>query len=163
MSLKNYLAKSNKQPQEIRLSFDLAEIEVLYTLLKEIGGAQYHAFLVKHLASIVQYISLTPSQRLQKKWVGHPDILLIRFAALQLSESTVSLMNDLEPIADLVNRSSYRDFHAAVARGVAPVFVSLSFLHWPFSDVCRILLYAHSFLVLVFCYFYNYVICFLLQ
>src|SRR5690625_5655516 len=104
MSLKNYLAKSNKQPQEIRLSFDLAEIEVLYTLLKEIGGAQYHAFLVKHLASIVQYISLTPSQRLHKEWVGHPEILLLRFAALQLRESTDSLMNELQHIVDVVDR-----------------------------------------------------------
>lgn len=120
MSLYNYLVKSNEPFYELRSEFDHEQITQLHKLLKGLGFTNYLAFVREHQEDILKYIGLSPSRRQQKKWVNHPDILLIRYAALQLSAATVQLLADIEPIERIVDRGSYREFHAAIAQGIAP-------------------------------------------
>jgi hypothetical protein len=135
MSLENYLVKSSVSYEEIRFEFDLhpEEVEQLYNRVKETGANQYFSFVVKHQEDILRYISLSPSQRKQKKWVNHPDILLIRLAALQISDATLTLQNDIAPIAEMVNRGSYRDFHAVIARGYLHALFGHPLSRFPFE------------------------------
>lgn|GEM_PF-2944178 len=133
MSLDNYLVKSNGPAVEIRSGFDHEQVQLLYSRVKETGRKQYYAFVKAHLPDILKYIRLTPSQRKQKKWVNHPDSLLIRLAALQLSESVVGVLNDLWPIAHLVDKGSYRAFHAAFADALGPELLCFSFFEFPFE------------------------------
>lgn len=133
MSLHNYLVRSREACEEIRWGFSLEEKRQLYWILKEIGGAKYFSFVKAHRADILKYISLPDSRRQQKKWVNHPDILLIRVAALQISDSTVKLCENIEPIAHLVDGGSYREFHAAMAEGIVPLLLD-SFPLYDFFD-----------------------------
>jgi hypothetical protein len=132
MSLYSYLVKSNGVFEEMRWDFSPEEIQQLYTLLKELGFSQYRAFVQEHLQEILKYISLSPSQRKQKKWVNHPDILLIRMAALQISFATVQMCCDIQEINDVVNQDSYRKFHAVMAAGLAAQLT-----HPPFRNFFR--------------------------
>ena len=133
MSLYNYLVESNRPYEEIRYDFRPEEVQQLYNLLLKIGGSQFRDFVVEHLTDILKYISLSPSQRLQKKWVNHPENLLIRFAALQISASTVSFLSDAEDIADFVDRGSYRSFHAVIAQALAPFLLKMPLFRFPFE------------------------------
>lgn len=136
MSLDNYLAKAQTQTAEIRLAFDVApsQVEQLYTRLQEIGFAQYVGFVLEHLADIHKYISLSDSQRKQKKWVNYPDGVLLRFAALQISVATVKLQNNIAGIAYLVNGGSYRNFHSEMAGGVCGILAQPPLRYWPFDQ-----------------------------
>ncbi len=133
MSLYNYLVKSNKPAQEIRSDFRREEVEQLYKLLKELGHPKYHAFVRERQQDICKYVELSESQRQQKKWANHPDILLIRFAALHLSESTVELLRDMENLANIVDRGSYRQFHAELAHALFQRIVRPPFYRFPFE------------------------------
>lgn len=115
MSLHNYLARSTVPFEEIRSGFDHEQVQQLYNLLKELGCGQYLCLVQEHQTDILKYISLTSSQRNQKRWVNHPDILLIRFAAYQISLATVKLLDDIEPIVHIVDGGSYRAFHSTIA------------------------------------------------
>lgn len=133
MSLENYLAKSSGSYEEISWSFDREQVEELYNLLKEIGLEKYFSFVREHQTDILKYISLSPSQRLQKKWVNHPQILLIRFAALQISGATVSFLSDIREAAWIVDRGSYREFHSVIATGLMPLMMTFHFRKFPFD------------------------------
>jgi len=133
MSLDNYLAKSGEVYGEIRLEISPEQVEQLYFRVKELGYNQYRVFVKEHLADILKYISLSRSQREQKKWVNHPDILLIRLAALQISAATAKLQNGIDQIAYIVGRGSYRQFHAAMADGLAPLLLEYPLARFPFE------------------------------
>lgn len=133
MSLENYLLKSYLPYQEIQSDFHHEQVLQLYNRAKEIGYTGYFAFVRNNLPDILKYISLSSSQRQQKKWVNHPDNLLIRFAALQISGATVDLLDGLVPISDIVNNGSYRDFHSISARALAPILLNHPLLKFPFD------------------------------
>lgn len=133
MSLENYLTKSNGTYEEIRWEFKSEEIHQLYGRLKEIGYREYVHFIREQLEVILKYISLSQSQRHQKKWLNHPDNLLIRFAALQMSSETLDLLTDMQPIAWIVDRGSYREFHSAIASALSQRLVRYPFLQFPFD------------------------------
>lgn len=133
MSLENYLAKSNVTYQEILWGFDREQVQQLYNLLKNLGLEKYFAFVREHQQDILKYISLSPSQRSQKKWVNHPDNMLIRFAALQISSSTVSFLDDIHEVIWIVDGGSYRDFHTVIASGLMPLMMSFQFRSFPFD------------------------------
>jgi hypothetical protein len=126
MSLRNYLAKPCEAYQEIKEDFSQEEVQKLYNLLKEIGINQYLLFYRDNLELIRKYISLFPSQRKAKKWMNHPDILLIRFAAIQIWNSTEQLLDDIGEVAYIVDNGSYRSFQTVFALSVA-----YRFRHWP--------------------------------
>lgn len=133
MSLENYLIKSTGNYQEIRWEFKSDDIESLYKQLKEIGYKEYLDFVRKHLMDILKYISLSQSQRNQKKWTNHPDNLLIRFAALQISGETLDLLSDMHPVAFIVDKGSYREFHSVIANALAQRLIGYPFLQFPFD------------------------------
>lgn len=133
MSLDNYLAKSSGPALEIRSGFAPEQVQALYNLVKATGRKRYFAFVKAHLPDILLYIGLSPSRRDQKKWVSHPHNLLLRLAALQISDSVVTVLNDLWPIASIVDRGSYRSFHSAVADALAPELLCFSFFEFPFE------------------------------
>lgn len=134
MSLYNYLARSCEPAQEIRSDFDQEQCEQLYKHVKALGYKKYHAFVLEHLSDILKYISLSHSQRQQKKWVNHPDNLLIRLAALQISCSTNQFLQDIEPIVQIVDSGSYRQFHSAIAAGVAAMLKKDVLKLFPFEE-----------------------------
>ena len=134
MSLHNYLVKSNVPYQEIWSDFDLEQVQQLYNQLKDLGYRKYHAFVVEHQKDILKYISLSHSQRQQKKWVNHSDNLLIRLASLQISAATVQLLDDIQQIELIVDGGSYRQFHSAVADGVLSLTLAMPLSDFPFED-----------------------------
>lgn len=133
MSLENYLVKSNVSAVEIRSDFRSEQVEQLYNLVKEIGREKYFYFFRDNLEDILKYISLSPSQRRQKKWVNHPDNLLIRLASLQISDVTSDFLHNIADISFVVDSGSYRDFHTIVARQMAPLMMNRSIFHFPFD------------------------------
>jgi hypothetical protein len=133
MSLGNYLAKANGPYTEILYDFSDDETQQLYKILKDTGYSKHLSFVNGNLEDIKKYISLSPSQRQQKKWKNHPNSLLIRFCALQLSAATVKLLDKLYPIAHIVDGGSYRDFHSTVADGLSQVVLTHPFSFFPFS------------------------------
>jgi len=133
MSLGNYLAKSNGSYEEIRWDFDHEQLQQLYNRVLELGYKQYFAFVRQHQEEILKYISLSPSQRKQKKWMNRQDILLIRLAALQISAATVRLLGDIQEIELLVDGGSYRQFHSVVANGIAPLLFHPTLTLFPFE------------------------------
>lgn len=135
MSLENYLLKSNAPAQEIRYDFSAQEVEQLYNLVSSLQFAEYREFVREYLQDIQKYISLSPSQRKQKKWVGHPHNLLIRMAALQIADETVRLLNNIFEIVYVVDSGSYRKFHSIIAEGLSDVLAEISpFATFPFHD-----------------------------
>lgn len=134
MSLGNYLAKSDGPYSEIIYDFFPEEIQQLTTLLKENGYVKHMSFINENLEDIQKYISLSPSQRKQKKWKNHPNSLWIRFSALQLSAATVKLVSDIHPISYIVDGGSYREFHSVIASGVSTLLLSHPFTYYPFSE-----------------------------
>jgi hypothetical protein len=135
MSLENYLAKSHERGQEIRLAFPKEQQQPRCNLLKEIGWKKYLCWVREHLEDILKYISLSPSQREKKKWANHPDILLIRCAAIQISGAAEQFLSDIEPIAGIVDNGSYRQFHTVIAQGIAPLMLSFPLAKFPFEGV----------------------------
>lgn len=133
MSLYNYLVKSSVQLEEIQSSFSREEVKQLYTFLKESGYEKHFFFVKEHRTDILKYISQSDSQRHSKKWMNNPDLLSIRFAALQLSSATVRLLSDIEPVAEVVDSGSYRSFHSIVAVGVANLLFARSLADFPFE------------------------------
>jgi hypothetical protein len=134
MSLENYLAKSRGPYVEILWDFSPEQKKQHHCRLKEIGLKQYRAFVLEHLQDILRYISLSPSQRQQKKWVSHPDGLLIRFAALQISGAVVALLDDIDEISLIVDNGSYRQFHSVLAGAVSKSILQPVVLKNPFDD-----------------------------
>jgi hypothetical protein len=128
MSVQNYLLKSSVSAEEIRMDFRPEEVSQLYKALRALGPAAYLAFVKDNLADILRYISLSLSQRRQKKWSAHPNALLLRFAALQVSESVLQLQAYLSDVTTLVDGGSYRKFHAEFAKNV---------MYWLFSQPLR--------------------------
>lgn len=94
MSLENYLVKSDVSATEIRCTFHREEVEQLYKTLQAKGYDEYLSFVRLNLKDILKYISLSPSQREQNKWINHPEQLLLRFAALQISEIVLGFQID---------------------------------------------------------------------
>lgn len=133
MSLYNYLVKSRAPYEEMYCTYHQAEVVQLYNLLKEIGFGQYYAFLQEHQEDILKYIGLAPSQRQQKKWVNNPNILLIRFGALQISYATVRLLDGIVQIDSIVDSGSYRKFHSVVADQLGTLLLDHPFAQFPFE------------------------------
>ncbi len=133
MSLDNYLAKARGFGAEIRFEFSSKEVEQLYNFLKELGYREYLTWVYQHQEEVLKYISLSQSQRQQKKWVNHSDNLLIRLAAYQTSLATDQLLADISPIADYVDNGSYRKFHSLVADALLPQIFYSPFRHFPFE------------------------------
>ncbi|NCI45035.1 hypothetical protein [Sediminibacterium soli] len=134
MSLGNYLSKSDGPYSEIFYDFLPEEIQKLAVILKENGYVKHMSFINENLDDIQKYISLSPSQRQQKKWKNHPNSLWIRFSALQLSAATVKLVSGIYPISYIVDGGSYREFHSIVANGLSVLLLSHPFTYYPFSD-----------------------------
>ena len=132
MSLENYLVRSDVSETEIRCSFRQEEVSQLHTLLKEKGFDWYRDFLT-NLSDILKYIALPPSRREAKKWVAHPDALLLRFAALQISAITVQFQLDIDGIAGIVDFGSYRSFPSVIANGLAPLLLGSPLKEFPFE------------------------------
>ncbi len=133
MSLENYLVKSDVSATEIRCTFLREEVEQLYMTLKAKGYDDYLAFVRQNLKDILKYISLSPSQRTQKKWINHPEGLLLRFAALQLSETVLSFQSDICDIARIVDKDSYRKFHSVIANALVPLLFAQPLKEFPFE------------------------------
>lgn len=133
MSLDNYLERSHGSYEEMLWDFSREQIEQLYNRVRELGREQYLAYVAEHLKDILRYISLSPSQRQQKKWVNYPDGLLLRLAALQISAATVRLTDDIYGIAGIVDRGSYRAFHSEMAYGLAMRLFEEPFSLFPFE------------------------------
>lgn len=134
MSLYNYLVKSSVSAEEIRCNFHREEVEQLYNLLREKGYDAYFDFVKNNQKDILRYIALSDSQRRQKKWINHPQQLLLRFAALQIAEITVKFQNDILDISNIVDSGSYRNFLATCADGLAPLLLSVPLGEFPFED-----------------------------
>lgn len=133
MSLENYLVRSDVSETEIRCSFRQEEVSQLHTFLKEKGFDWYRDFLTTNLSDILKYIALPPSRREAKKWIAHPDGLLLRFAALQISAITVQFQLDIDGIAGIVDSGSYRSFHSVIANGLAPLLLGSPLKEFPFE------------------------------
>lgn len=133
MSLYNYLVKSDVSGTEIRWDFHQEEVAQLYNLLKETGLSNYYVFVQDNLQDILRYIRISPSQRTQKKWVNHPQNLLIRCAALQIADSANTLLLDIQEVAHIVDKGSYREFEAVVSQGVANLILNLPLHKFPFQ------------------------------
>ena len=133
MSLYNYLVKSDVSGTEIRWDFHQEEVAQLYNLLKETGLSNYYVFVQDNLQDILRYIRISPSQRTQKKWVNHPQNLLIRCAALQIADSASTLLLDIQEVAHIVDKGSYREFEAVVSQGVANLILNLPLHKFPFQ------------------------------
>lgn len=133
MSLGSYLDKAGESGQEIEWAFSSEEIQKLYNLLKEIGFLEYRKFVKLNREAIAKYLSLSPSQRNQKKWVNHSDNLLIRFAALQLSNSTAVFQSDIYDLCSVVDGGSYRKFHAILASALITQHTDHLYMDFPFE------------------------------
>ena len=133
MSLENYLVKSDVSATEIRCTFHREEVERLHKTLKEKGYDEYLSFVRLNLKDILKYISLSPSQREQKKWINHPDGLLLRFAALQISETVLQFQLDICDIVLTVDKGSYRKFHSVIANALAPLLFVQPLTEFPFE------------------------------
>lgn len=133
MSLENYLAKSNTPAVEIRYAFSREEVEQLYKTLQEIGFSSYLRFVRENLSDILKYIGLSDSQRSQKKWVNHPQNLLLRMAALQISDAAVEFQQEAYPICGIVDSGSYRKFHAVIAGALSDFLINPPLLVFPFE------------------------------
>lgn len=128
MSLQNYLDRASGFLTEIQSNIQREEAELLYNRLKEIGYDQYLAFVEANQTDILKYLSLSPSQRRQKKWLNHPDILLIQLAAIQISYSTDVLLKGIAMLSlDVETGVSYRYFHAKVAEHLLDRILYLPF------------------------------------
>ncbi|RGS35837.1 hypothetical protein DWX97_14310 [Bacteroides cellulosilyticus] len=134
MSLENYLAKSNGPYEEILWEFRNDEIVQLYNQLRTEGFGEHFVYVKEHLTDILKYISLSPSQREQKKWTKRPDLLMFRFSALQISYSTVKFLSDASPMAQIVDSDSYRKFHSLFANLIGNIAVVNPLLSFPFAD-----------------------------
>lgn len=136
MSLENYLLSESRPAQEIRWDFRPEEVSQLYNLLRERGFDGYLAFVRDNLKDILRYMSLSPSQRTQKKWINHPDGLLLRCATLQISEITLRFLGGIADIAMIVDSGSYRKFHSVVADTLVPMLLNPDlFRVLPFDDM----------------------------
>lgn len=135
MSLENYLAKASVSYSEIQWDFSLEpeEVQKLYNRAKEIGYTQYLDFVQEHRIEIVTYIGLSPSQRQQKKWINHPEKLLIRLAALQICDAASSLLLDIRGVASVVDSGSYRKFQSIVCDGVSSLLLTPFLSLFPFE------------------------------
>lgn len=134
MSLENYLLSESKAAQEIRWDFRPEEVSQLYSLLKGLGYERYLDFVRRSLKDILRYISLSPSQRTQKKWINHPDALLLRFASLQIAEITLKFLRDSVGASRIVDHDSYRKFHTVFANALAPLLLDPELLRsFPFE------------------------------
>lgn len=133
MSLQNYLVKSDVSATEIRCTFHKEEVEQLYMTLKEKGYEEYLGFVRQNLKDILKYISLSQSQREQKKWINHPENLLLRFAALQISETVLEFQSDICEIDQIVDKGSYRKFHSVIADALAPMLLFQPLNKFPFE------------------------------
>lgn len=134
MSLGNYLVKSSTASEEIRSDFRPEEVEQLYSLLQAKGYDWYLAFVRNNQKDILRYISLSRSQRSQKKWINHPDGMLLRFAALQISETTLVFQRNIDEISQIVDHGSYRKFHSVLVNGLAPLLLEEPLKIFPFDD-----------------------------
>lgn len=133
MSLENYLVKSDVSATEIRCTFHREEVEQLYKSLQAKGYDEYLSFVRLNLKDILKYISLSPSQREQNKWINHPEQLLLRFAALQISEIVLGFQLDICDIAQIVDKGSYRKFHSVIATALAPLLFAQPLTEFPFE------------------------------
>lgn len=133
MSLDNYLVRSNEPFEEMQNDFLQEDIQQLYNHVKTLGYAGYLSFVREHLEDILKYVGLTQSQRRQKKWINHPDIVLIRWAAIQASGGTVRFLNEVRPITMIVDQGSYRSFLATVASALVPRILKSPFEVFPFE------------------------------
>lgn len=133
MSLENYLVKSDVSEKEIRYSFRQEEVSQLYTFLKEKGYHWYRSFLAANLQDILKYIALPQSRREAKKWTTRPDALLLRFAALQISATTLRFQSDICDIAEIVDSGSYRSFHTVIVNALAPLLLGSPLKGFPFE------------------------------
>lgn len=134
MSLENYLVKSRVAAEEIRSGFHPEEVSQLYNFLKEKGYDWYFLFVQDNQKDILKYISLSPSQRQQKKWLNHPYALILRFAALQISEITLQFQSNIDEIAGIVDNGSYRKFHAVIVNALAPMLLETPLKSFPFDN-----------------------------
>lgn len=134
MSLENYLLKSNGPAIEIRYDFNPDEIEQLYKIVCNLKLSDYMVFIRDNSQDIHKYIKLTPSQRKRKKWLNHPQNLLLRMAALQVSEVTFEYTSDLTPICSVVDSGSYRKFHSIFVGAFLDYYFSNPFVEFPFQD-----------------------------
>ena len=133
MSLQNYLVKSHVSATEIRCTFHREEVEQLHKTLQAKGYSEYLAFVRQNLKDILKYISLSQSQREQKKWINHPDLLLLRFAALQISETVLAFQLDICDIAQIVDKGSYKKIHSVIANALAPLLFAQPLTEFPFE------------------------------
>jgi hypothetical protein len=133
MSLESYPVKSYRAGQEIRWAFPREQEQLLYTALKESEYRKYFDFVLEYRQDILKYISLSPSQRSQKKWVNRPDILLIQCTSIQISDVTAQFLGDIRDIAGIVNRDSHRQFHSVIASGILPLLLTNPLYKFPFE------------------------------
>lgn len=135
MSLESYLAKARGFDEEILSDFSDEQIEQLYTRLSALSMQGYVSFVRSHQTEIVQYIELTPSQRCRAKWLNHPDILLIRLAAYQISSITDVFLTYIENLNSLAQYSgvSYRKFHASLSEHLSEMAFSRYLTLFPFD------------------------------
>ena len=134
MSLRNYLVKSDGPYEEILGSFHQEEIVQLYKLLKADGGKAHYDYVRANLPDILQYISKSPSQRNQKKWLKREDLLHLRFAALQIASATVRFLADILPTEGIVDCGFYREFHSVYANSLADYWFGYPLSQFPFEN-----------------------------
>lgn len=135
MSLYSYLSKSSSIYYELEDNFEEGEIMEVHKLLIDIKVQGYFSFVANNIDDIQKYISLSPSQRKQKKWLNHKDNLLIRFAALQISFATVEMIKDLHPLGGVLDGGgSYRSFHSITADALSNQLLRQPLFYFPFSS-----------------------------
>ena len=133
MSLQNYLVKSDVSAVEIHCTFSREEVAQLHKSLQAKGYEQYLLFVRQNLKDILKYISLSQSQRQQKKWTNHPEEQLLRFAALQLSRTVLEFQSDICDISQIVDKGSYRKFHSVIANALVPLLFAQPLKEFPFE------------------------------
>lgn len=129
MSLENYLAKVHEYGQEIQYTLDYHDVEQLYTRLIELEFGGYCTFFFDNQKDIEKYLTLTRSQREQKKWVNHPNILLIQLGAIQLSLVIAPILAGVEYAVG----SPYRDFSRGVVSAACELLSVRFLLVFPFD------------------------------
>ena len=133
MSLRNYLVRSDGPYEEILGSFQNEEIVQLYNQLKADGGKSHYDYVKSNLTDILLYISKSPSQRNQKKWLKREDLLHLRFSALQISSATAKFLFDILPSEGIVDCGSYREFHYVYADALAYFWFDYPLSQFPFE------------------------------
>lgn len=133
MSLRNYLVKSDGPYEEILGSFHREEIVQLYNQLKADGSLSHYNYVESNLPDILEYISKSPSQRNQKKWLKRDDLLHLRFSALQISFATVKFLSDILPSEGIVDCGSYRNFHSVYADALGNFWFDFPLSKFPFE------------------------------